>query len=177
MIRPAAVVVSFLLLSPVAFSQKSESDPQTMQAVLSGIRQLRHDLQTAAFAARRAQIVIYQLHEETAAAEQASEKLENTKTTLAPVHAQAEFQATQIKGLEEYRDSVANDQQRKQVDDSLTRRREQVDAWVAQEQELTGIVSEPEAEFRADQAKMERFENELDELDRDRAQTAEANNR
>ncbi len=76
MIRPAAIVVSFLLLSPVAFSQKSESDPQTMQAVLSEIRQLRHDLQTAAFAARRAQIVIYRPHEETAAVEHASEKFE-----------------------------------------------------------------------------------------------------
>ncbi len=77
------------------------------------------------------------------------------------MHPQAEFQATQIKGLEEYRDSVANDQQRKQVDDCLTRMREQVDAWVAQKQELTGIVSEQEAEFRAEQAKMERFEDEL----------------
>ncbi|MGB2666677.1 MAG: hypothetical protein WAK48_21920 [Candidatus Acidiferrum sp.] len=112
MIRPALVVVSFLLLSPVPFSQKSEPDPQTMQAVLCEIRQLRHDLQTAAFAARRAQIVIYRLHEETAAVEHASEKLENTKTTLAQVHAQAEFQATEIKGLEQYRDGVANDQQR-----------------------------------------------------------------
>ncbi len=135
----------------VAFSRGIQPKIRIGPANDAIIRQLRHDPQTAAFAARRAQIVIYQLHEETAAVEQASEKLENTKTTLAPVHAQAEFQATQIKGLEEYRDSVANDQQRKQVDDSLTRRREQVDAWVAQEQELTGIA-------RADQAKMERSE-------------------
>ncbi|MGB2666678.1 MAG: hypothetical protein WAK48_21925 [Candidatus Acidiferrum sp.] len=63
------------------------------------------------------------------------------------------------------------------MDDSLTKMREQVDAWVAQQQELTGMVSEQEADFRAEQAKMERFENQLDQLDRDLAQTAEANNR
>ena len=92
--------------------------------------------------------MIYRLHEETAAVEHASEKLE-TKTTLAPVRAQAQSQATQSKGLRQYRASVLNDPQKKQVDDSLTGMSEQVDAWIAEEQEMTGMLPEQEAESRA----------------------------
>jgi chromosome segregation ATPase len=178
MIRPATVVVTFLLLCPTAFSQKSESDPQTMQAVLSEIRQLRHDLQTAAIAARRAQIVIYRLHEETVAVERASGRLENTKNTLAQMQMQEEYQAAEIKRIEEYRDHAENEQQRKQLDDSATQFKEQMDAWVTQELQLRGKESEQEADFRAEQAKLERLEDELDRLDRDLEQTAvQASNR
>jgi chromosome segregation ATPase len=172
MIRLGAAVVTLLLLCPASFSQKSESDPETMQAVLSEIRQLRHDLQTAAIAAQRAQIVIYRLHEETVAVERASERLENTKNTLSQMQMQEEYQAAQIKRFEEYRDRAANEQQRKQLDDSATQFKEQMDACEAEEQQLRGKESEQEADFRAEQGKLERLENELDRLDRDLAQTA-----
>jgi len=178
MIRPATVVMTLLLLCPPAFSQKSESDPQTMQAVLCEIRQLRHDLQIAAIAARRAQILIYRLHEETVAAERASGRLEDTKNTLAQMHMQEEYQGAQIKRFEEYRDRAENEQQRKQWDDSASQLKEQMDTWATQEQQLRAKESEQEADFRAEQAKLERLEDELDLLDRDLAQTAvQASNR
>jgi hypothetical protein len=175
MIRPVALLGTFLLFCPTAFSQKSESDPQTMQALLSEVRQLRHDLQTAATAARRAQIVIYRLHEETVAVQRASESLENTKNALAQMQMQKEYQATQIKKYEEYRDRAENEQQRKQLDDSLIQFKEQVEAWTTSEQQLRAKESEQEANFRVEQAKLERLEDDLDRLDRDLALTAASN--
>jgi hypothetical protein len=168
MIRPATVVATFLLLCPTAFSQKSESDPQTMQAMLSEIRQLRHDLQTAAIAGRRAQIVIYRLHEETVAVERASEKLENTKNELAQIQMQREYLAAQLKTFEEYRDRAENEQQRKRWDDSAIQLKQQLDAGMMMpEQQLRAKELEQEADLRAEQAKLERLEDELNQLDRD----------
>jgi hypothetical protein len=77
-----------LFFSPAAFCQKPETDAQTMQAVLQEIRQLRHDLQTAAIAARRAQILIFRLHEQQMIVERLSETLENTKNELTQIQAQ-----------------------------------------------------------------------------------------
>jgi len=149
-----------------------------MQEILSEIRQLRHDLQTAAIAARQAQIVIFRLHEETVAVERASEGWENTKNELAQIQRQREYQAAQIKNLEENRERAVNEQQRKQWDDYETQCKEQMDALVAAEQQLRAKELEQEADFRAEQAKRERFEDELDRLDRDLAlTTAQTSNR
>ena len=61
MTRMSLIVLGFLLLRPALPSQNIEPEPQAMQAVLLEVRGLRHDLQVAAIAARRAQILIYRL--------------------------------------------------------------------------------------------------------------------
>jgi predicted nucleic acid-binding Zn-ribbon protein len=155
-----------------AFSQNTEAEHPTMGALLLEIRQLRHDLQTAAIAARRAQIVIYRLHEQTQAVDRASEKLENSKTALAQMQQQKEYQAEQIKRFEEMRDQAENEQQRIQLESTVARFKEQLEAWEQEEQELRLKVSEQEADLRGEKAKQERLDEQLDQLDRDLEEAA-----
>jgi HAMP domain-containing protein len=88
-----------------------------MQALLSEIRQLRQDLQVAAIAARRAQIVIYRLPEQEMAVERATERLENAKSALAQIQMQHKYNAENLKRLEENEDRFENEQERKQYTD------------------------------------------------------------
>jgi len=145
-----------------------------MEEVLSEIRQLRHDLQMAATAARRAQIVIYRLHEQNQVVEHASDQFENSKTALAQMEIQKQYQAERIKNIEEIREQVENEQQRKQLDDSVESLKEQLAAWEPEEQELRVKVSELEADLRSAKAKQERLEDELDQLDREVGESAVA---
>jgi hypothetical protein len=60
MIRSVVLAVSSLLLSSVAVCQSQACpEAETMQSLLSKVRQLRRDLQTVSVAARKAQILIY----------------------------------------------------------------------------------------------------------------------
>lgn len=148
-----------------------------MEAVLSEIRQLRHDLQAAAFATRKAQIVIYRLHVQAEVLERATSRLEGVRNELEQAETQRRFQTEQIKRFEEMREHATNEQQRKQFEDYIAQFRANLEAPETAEQELLLKQVELEAALRAEEAKYERFEQELDELENSLSSEQLASNR
>jgi hypothetical protein len=161
---------TFLFLSLFSFSrplpaQTTEPQTRTMEAVLSEIRQLRQDLQAAAVATRKAQIVIYRLHLQADVLERAKERLENTKGELAQLDSQKKSLTEQIKQLEEMKDRPENEQRRKQFEDYLTNSKANLEAVGPRDQELQAKQLELEADLRTEQAKWNRLQDELDRLE------------
>lgn len=136
-----------------------------MEAVLSEIRQLRQDLQAAAIATRKAQIVIYRLHVQADVLERATERLENTKGELAQLDSQKKSLTEQIKQLEETKDRPENEPRRKQFEDYLTNCKANLEAVGPREQELQTKQLELETDLRTEQAKWNRLQDELDRLE------------
>ena len=81
---PRIVVFAFILLSNVlpAAAQKPSSDSETLQALLTEIRQLRKDLQITSVAAQRVQIVLYRLQGEREAIGQLAQSLQSARLEL-----------------------------------------------------------------------------------------------
>ena len=161
---------TFLFLSLFSFcrplpAQTTEPQTRTMEAVLSEIRQLRQDLQAAAVATRKAQIVIYRLHLQADVLERAKERLENTKGELAQLDSQKKSLTEQIKQLEEMKDRPENEQRRKQFEDYLTNSKANLEAVGPRDQELQAKQLELEADLRTEQAKWNRLQDELDRLE------------
>jgi chromosome segregation ATPase len=165
MLRPAFLALGFFLVPPSALGQTTPTESQTLQALLTEVRQLRHDLQTSAIAARKAQIVIYRLHVQEAAVARASELLDETKAGLQQWRTQRSYQAVQIKRYEEMKDRTEDAAQRKQFDDEIADLRTQMEASVPEEQELQSKELELEQQLRIEQAKLDQLEGELDRLD------------
>jgi len=59
--RSCLLILGLLLIATPVLGQSASTDSQTLQALLSEVRQLRHDLQTTTLAAQRAQILLYRL--------------------------------------------------------------------------------------------------------------------
>jgi len=175
--RTGVLLAGVLFFCPSTFSQKPETEDATMQAVLMEIRQLRRDVQTAASAARRAQILIFRYHEQTVIVERESETLQNTENLLNQMRWQKQNTESQIQSLEGMRDRAENEEERKRFDEGVKAQQEQLSQWEANEQELTTKKLEEEEDLRSARAKLEQMENELDRLDRDLEQTtAQARN-
>ena len=155
------------LISYPAFSpcQTAELQARTMEAVLSEIRQLRQDLQAAAVATRKAQIVIYRLHVQAQVVERATERLESVKNELDQFESQKKMMTEQIKQFEEIKDQAETAQQRKQYEDYITRYKANLDVEAPREQELQAKQIELEADLRTEQAKWDRLQDELDRLE------------
>src|SRR5260370_12717415 len=83
--RSSLFVLGLLLFSTACFGQTTPGDSQTLQALLSEVRQLRQDLQTTTIAAQRAQILIYRLQGQEAAVARASQRLDEARETLARI--------------------------------------------------------------------------------------------
>ena len=153
MLRISSVALVFLFFVPAAPCQKVDRQSEPLQALLSEIRQLRQDLQVAAIAARRAQIVIYRLHEQEMAVERATERLENAKSELAQIQVQHKYNAENLKRLEENKDRFENEQERKQYTDEMSNIKDREEAL--QEQ------------VKIEQAKLQQLQDQLDRLDKD----------
>jgi len=162
-----------LLLVPLAIpSRSTEQEPQTMQAVLIEIRELRHDLQVAANAAQRAQIVIYRLHEQVMVVEQARQRLENTNGTLEQIQNQQRYENFQLKQYEQMRDRSENEEARKPFEDSITEIRSRIEMAARGEREWRSKQMDFETDLRIQREKLEILETELDRLDKDLGSTA-----
>jgi chromosome segregation ATPase len=172
------LLTGFLFLCPIAFCQQPQSDTQTMQALLQEIRQLRHDIQVAATAARRAQILIFRIHEQQVAVDTASSTLENTKNAVMQMQWQTENTKSQIQAAQERRDRSENEEEKRRCDEAIKQWQTTLAEAEPTEQELKSKEIEQEADCKAARAKLDQLECELDQLDRDLQETAvQANNR
>jgi hypothetical protein len=165
MLRATFLFLSLTSFAPSLPAQTAEPQTRTMEAVLSEIRQLRHDFQAAAAATRKAQIVIYRLHVQAGVVERATDRLESAKGELAQVEYQKQSLAEQIKRLEEMKDRAETEQKRKQFDEYIANSRSNLEASAPREQELQAKQIELEADLRTEQAKWNRLQDELDRLE------------
>jgi len=165
MLRAAFLFLNLVSFAPFSPAQSAESQAHIMESLLSQIRQLRQDLQAAATATRRAQIVIYRLHVQAAVVERAADCLENAKGELVQLDSQKQSLLEQIKQLEEMKDKPENEQRRRQFEDYLSNARANLEALVPREQELQAKQIELEADLRAEQAKWNRLQDQLDRLE------------
>jgi hypothetical protein len=120
MFRRSFVALVLLFFVPNTVGQNVDRESETMQALLSEIRELRRDLQNAAVAARRAHIVIYRLHDQEMAVERATKRWENAKSAVAQTQMQRKYNGDELKRLEENKDRIENEQQRKQYSDEMS---------------------------------------------------------
>lgn len=165
MIRATFLALCLFSFACVVDCQDQGPETRTIEAVLSEIRQLRQDLRTAAVATRKAQIVIYRLHVQERLVEQAAERVEHAKDSLAQLESQKNYQKEEIKRVAELRDNSTNDQQRKQLETYLSQLHESLEISGPVEEELRTKQIELETELRVEQGKMDRLQEELDRLE------------
>lgn len=166
MLRPALLALGLVLFSSTAFGQTASTDSQTLQALLTEVHQLRQDLQTAATAARRAQILIYRLYAQEAAVERASQRFDEAKSVADQFQVRKKWETLRLKEYEDRKDRAENPAERKQLDDVISNLKSEMEEWAPMEQEAQTKEMELAEQLRIEQAKLGQLHDELDRLDR-----------
>jgi len=156
-----------LLVAFPSAPAEEDSEPQTMRELLSEVRQLRRDLQSVAVSARRGQVLIYRLHEQHQATEQAKQRADNAKATREQIESQLRYETEELKQAEETRNGAENDANQKQVDKWIAQISERIEVTSTAAQEWRSKEIEMEAELRTEREKLDRFEEELDQLSKE----------
>jgi len=132
--RSSLVVLGHLLFSAACFGQTTPGDSQTLQALLSEVRQLRQDLQTTTIAGQRAQILIYRLQGQEAAVAHASQRLDDARAKLAGTQSERKRLAAEVKQQEDFISNTENPPaQRKEVEAVLPQRKTRLE-WLENEE-------------------------------------------
>src|SRR6266436_1915186 len=165
--RSCLLVLGALLISSPVLGQSVPNDSQTLQALLSEVRQLRHDLQTTTLAAQRAQILLYRLQGQEAIVARASQRLDDARARLAELQSSRTKLTADIKQYEELVSQTENSPtDRKQIEDLLPQLKAKLAALETEEQQRQTREIEAEDELRTERAKLGELQVQLDRLEK-----------
>ena len=160
-------MLGLLIFSPDCFGQSTPGDSQTLQALLSEVRQLRQDLQTTTIAGQRAQILIYRLQGQEAAVARASQRLEEAREKLARTQDERKHVAADVKQQEEFISNMENPAaERKEVERMLFQSKTRIESLDSQEQQLQTREIDAEQQLRAEEVRLSDLRDQLDRLDK-----------
>ena len=155
-----------LLMSGAAFGQNAPPEPQTTQALLGEIRQLRQDLQNVAATIQRVQIVMYRLQAETTLLNHATERLENARVTCSQAQGQRKYVAAQLEQAEARQRNSQSPSDQRVAEGMLAQLKSSAEVLADAEQECRTNEIDAQAQLRTEQAKMDDLQDQLDKLDK-----------
>jgi hypothetical protein len=160
-------VLCLLLLAAPAVAQTASPDSQLTQALLTEIRLLRQDLQATAVTIQRVQIVMYRLQAETTLMSRATQRLDDARSKCSQAQVQRKNTATQIQQAEERQPNIQNPTERRDLEQQLLPRlKANLEMWTNEEQQCQAREAEAETQSRAEQAKLNELQDQLDKLDK-----------
>jgi chromosome segregation ATPase len=165
--RSSLLALGFLLLSTPCFAQSAPSDSQTLQALLSEVRQMRQDLRTWTIAAQRSQILIYRLQGQEAAVARASQRLDDARDKLAKIQDERKHVASDVKQHEDFISNTENPPaQRKEVEGVLPQVKARLESLENEEQQRQAREIEAEQQLRAEEVRLSDLRDQVERLDK-----------
>lgn len=161
------LIAGILVLSPVCFAQSAQGDSQTLQALLSEVRQLRQELRTTTIAAQRSQILIYRLQGQEATVARASQRLDEAREKLARTQDERKHLTADAKQTEDFVNNTDNPAtQRKAFENRLSQLKTRLETLEGDEQQNQTREIESEQLLRAEEVKLSDLHDQLDRLDK-----------
>jgi len=158
--------LTLLFLGWTARAQTPSTDSQTLQVLLTEVRQLRQELKTTTAAVERSQILIYRLQSQEAVVARDVQRLDDAHSKLAATQSERNSLAPQVKRLEDKRADANSVVEQKQAEDQLVRLKTHLEGvLLPQEQQRQAAVTDCEQQLRLDQEKLTEFQDQLDQLD------------
>lgn len=165
--RSSFFALGLLLFSTACFGQTTPGDSQTLQALLSEIRQLRQDLRTTSVAAQRSQILIYRLQGQEAAVGRTSQRLDEAREKLAQIQDERKHVAAEIKQHEDFLSNTENPAaQRKALENRLPELKTRLESLESEEQQHQSREIDAEQQLRAEEVRLNDLRDQLDRLDK-----------
>lgn len=149
---------------PVAtLAQAPASDAQTMQALLTEIRELRRDLRASLARIQIVQILLSRLQTQQAVVTHASDRLNDARSKATDAQTHQKDVRTNLKRLEDALGSEQNPEQQKEIRDRITLAKSELEES-ADVESFQSAEAEADQQLRIEQEKLSALEAQLDEL-------------
>ena len=137
--RTYFLIAAVFGLATAAFAQTTSSDSQTMQSLLTEVRQLRQDLQVSFTRMESAQILLSRMQIQRVAVSRASQHLDDARTKLAEVQVVIRSETAEIK---HYEDAPGNAENEAQAAAALNRAKSDLEAStnLAQQRQSLSLI-------------------------------------
>jgi chromosome segregation ATPase len=148
--RSAMILASVALMTATACAESDSKDSSVTQTLLTEIRQLRQDLQRTAATIQRVQIAVYRVQSQTEPLDRANSRLESVRTRCSELQDQLKLTVSEV-------EQVAGPQREALKADAAR--------LTDEEQQCRTEQAEAETQVRAEQLKMDDYQEQLNRLD------------
>jgi chromosome segregation ATPase len=167
MFRLSFLPLVLLLVSTPTLGQTISKDSQTLQALVTEVRQLRQDLEATALVTHKLQILLYRLQTQNTTVARLSRSVEEAHADVNQMEDERDKLAADIKQHEDFVSSNLNASgDRKAVEDELPGLKEKLASLDDQLQQVQEKESAAQEQLRSQQAKLERLEADFDRLEK-----------
>lgn len=161
--------LAVLATTSIARGQAPPADSKPMQALLSEVHLLRQDLNASLARIQTSQILLARLQIQEVAVTRASQHLDDARAKLAEVQVVIKSETAEVKHIEEASPDATQTQA--QIEEALRRAKADLEASTSLAQQRQAIETDAEQQLQTEREKLERLENQLDELVRAMADT------
>src|ERR1700687_575289 len=160
---------TFLLILLVAgipsatLGQATAADAQTLQALLTEVRELRRDLRASLARIQTVQIRLSRLQTQQAVVTRASDRLNDARSKLAEAQNHQKDVRTNLKRLEDALSAEQNPEQQKELRDRINLAKSELEES-ADVEPFQAAEAEADQQLRIEQEKLSALETQLDEL-------------
>ena len=162
--RTVFLVLAVFGLSATAFGQTAPNDPQTLQALLTEVHELRQELRVSLARLQTAQILLSRLQTQQSVVTHASDRLDEARAKLESAQDRRQHETIEFKRLEDSLSSEENPAQKKLLQDEIVHFKSELDASTAAEQQAQAIENECELQLRNERDKLDAINAQLDEI-------------
>jgi DNA repair exonuclease SbcCD ATPase subunit len=150
------------------FCQTPVKEPDTLQALLVEVHQLRLDIEAMTVASQRVQIALYSLQMQDAAVARSAQRLDSAHGRCIGADGDRQHTAADIQGLESTLASatVPQDQQAEAVKQRLKELKNRLDVQTAAVQTCQADEAEASAQLRNDQARLLDLQERIEGLNK-----------
>jgi chromosome segregation ATPase len=167
MFRLSFLPLVLLLVSSPVLGQAISKDSQTLQALLTEVRQLRQDLETTTLVTHKLQILLYRLQTQDTTVARLSRSVDDAHAEVNQLKNERDKLAGDIKQDEDFVSSNLNASgDRKAVEDELPGLKEKLASLDDQLQQAQKEESTAKEKLQSEGAKLDRLEAEFDRLEK-----------
>ena len=167
MFRLSFLPLVLLLVSTPALGQTISKDSQTLQALLTEVRQLRQDLEATTLVTHKLQILLYRLQTQDTTVARLSRSVDDAHAEVNQLKNERDKLAADIKQEEDFVSTNLNASgDRKAAEDALPGLKEKLASLDDQLQQAQIEESTAQDQLRSQQARLERLEADFDRLEK-----------
>ena len=167
MFRMSFLPLILLLVSTPALGQTNSKDSQTLQAVLTEVRQLRQDFEATALITHKMQSLLYRLQTQNTIVSRLSRSVDDSHSEANQLKNERDKLAADIKQHEDFVSSNLNASgDRKAAEDALPGLKEKLASLDDQLQQVQKEESTAQEQWQSERAKLDNLEAEFDRLEK-----------
>jgi chromosome segregation ATPase len=150
-----------------ALCQTPAKEPDTLQALLLEVHQLRQDIEAMTVASQRVQILLYGLQMQDAAVARAAQRLDTARDRRSGAEANRDRTASAIQGLEgKLASGTPAQAEAKELQGALSEMKNQIGPQTAELQTCQAAEAEASSQLRSEQAKLADVQDRIERLDK-----------